>query len=683
MTLALCKRPLLERTGKLSTSVLRHASSWTVQSKTKRENILYKAPKLVQVDKHVKKKEVQNIVIPQKIKRSPTAVLEALASTVRNDMNQPIYSTIDDPFLYSTTDRVKKSHLAAYESGRKTAEHMLALYPDYFTPIWEDPLPDSWEEGAGYTYTEPSENALKERIAKRKVTDAIDMYRTIMSKGEPLSQECQEKLLELLVVFNCNDPEEESDISSYINAPNYRTFSPFPPNTWKEGNPAEEVFKALPEQTPSAYCQMIRGMAANYHKEGVLSMFNAMKATKMPVDLETYNAILKVASLDTDTIDDAKVFIETILKDMAENNVQPNEKTFVSAIINCRRLSRWSGSKRFALALYSEMRACGIEPGLSTYVEILHIFFYFKDKTSKTPAMFEQILDDLKGKEFECKTENDVQFFRAAMGMILAHFPDSKLALKLHEMLQHGKNIDLLSNRQAQYGYYSDLFTLIVPLEPIDVTMKLYKEIVPYIFFPNSYTYKSILESIEMHESYHYVPELYADLQWTSMFKDFDFLSRFTQTLAERKHEAKLQNEICMIARSLMDIWASKQNTNESLPVNGVVIGNLIKTHLNNDDLKTAWSLFEQYQNNRIMREADPSEESLTQLAEQVILSQDFGCTKKLLNVMLMLDYDVSSLVEKSLHTTSLSDQERNYIEGLASSNISSSSSSDSSSDSE
>ena len=36
----------------------------------------------------------------------------------------------------------QKSHLAAYESGRKTAEHMLSLYPDYFTQIWEDPLPN-------------------------------------------------------------------------------------------------------------------------------------------------------------------------------------------------------------------------------------------------------------------------------------------------------------------------------------------------------------------------------------------------------------------------------------------------------------------------------------------------------------------------------------------------------------
>ncbi|RUS75244.1 hypothetical protein EGW08_016993, partial [Elysia chlorotica] len=524
--------------------------------------------------------------------RSPTAILEALASTVRNDVNQPIYSTIDDPFLYSTTDRVKKAHLAAYESGRKTAEHMLALYPDYFTQIWDDPLPDAWKKDSEYIYAEPCEDALNERITKRKVVEAIDMYRTIISNGEPLSQESQEKLLELLVVFNCKDPVEETDIGSYINAPDYRAFSPFPPCTWQKANAAEEVFDALPEKTASAYCQMIRGMSANYHKEGVLSMYNAMKANKMPVDVETYNAILKVASLDTETIDDVKLFVETILKDMAANNVKPNEKTFISAMVNLRRLSRWSGAKKFVLALFSEMKACGIEPGLSTYVQILHIFYYFKDRSSKTPELLEQVLDDLKGKEFECKTENDVQFFRSVMGMIAAHFPDSKLALRLHELLQYGKNRDLLSNRQAQYGYYSDLFTVIIPLEHIDVVMDLYKEVVPYIFFPNSETFKLILESIEMHEGHQYVSQLYTDLQWTSMFKDFDFLSRFTQTLAERKHEAKTQNELCMIASSLMDQWTRKQHLHDALPVNGVVIGNLIKTHLNNDDLKTAWSLF-------------------------------------------------------------------------------------------
>ncbi|GFR71968.1 pentatricopeptide repeat domain-containing protein 3, mitochondrial [Elysia marginata] len=436
LTLVFYKTPLFGQDhSRLTAFAQRSAGSWTVQSKSKREKILYEAPKFVPVDKTVKKSEIQNIVIPQKVKRKPTAILEALASTVRNDINQPIYSTIDDPFLYSTTDRAKKSHLAAYESGRKTAEHMLSLYPDYFTPIWEDPLPN-----------------------------------------------------------------EQSDISSFINAPDYKTFSPFPPNTWKGDNAAEEVFEALPRKTATAYSQMVRGMAAVS-----ISNFGFIL-----LDVETYNAILKVASLDTETMDDVKLFIETILKDMAENKVAPNERTFVSAMINCRRLSRWSGSKKFVLALFSEMKACGIEPGLSTYVEILHIFYYFKDKTAKTTEMFEQVLDDLKGKEFECKTENDVQFFRSVMGMIAAHFPDSKLALRVHEMLQYGKNRELLSNRQAQYGYYSDLLSVIIPLESIDVVMNLYREIVPYIFFPPSSTYKLIFESIEMHESHHYLPELYA-----------------------------------------------------------------------------------------------------------------------------------------------------------------------------
>ncbi|GFR71972.1 hypothetical protein ElyMa_003827400 [Elysia marginata] len=62
------------------------------------------------------------------------------------------------------------------------------------------------------------------------------------------------------------------------------------------------------------------------------------------------------------------------------------------------------------------------------------------------------------------------------------------------------------------------------------------------------------------------------------------------------------------------------------------------------------------------MRGADPSEASLTQLAEHVIQSQDFGCTKDLLHVMSILDYDVSFLVEKSLQTMSLSDLERSSV---------------------
>ncbi|GFO20183.1 pentatricopeptide repeat domain-containing protein 3, mitochondrial [Plakobranchus ocellatus] len=680
LTLIYCREYLFEQNRRtFSTTKFCSGNTWIIRSKSKREKILYEAPKYVQVEKTSKKNEVQTINIPQKIKRSPTAILEALASTVRNDVNQPIYVTIDDPYLYATTDRTKKAHLAAYESGRRTAEHMLALYPDYFTQIWEDPLPNAWKEDGGYIHTELSEESLEERISKRKVADAIDMYRQIVSKGTSLSQKSQEKLLELLVVFNCKDPEQESDISSFINAPGYKTFAPFPPNTWKKNNAAEEVFNALPEQTAFAYCQMIRGMAANYHKEGVMNMFNAMKATQMPVDLETYNSILRVASLDTETMDDVKLFIETILKDMAANGVEPNERTFVSAMVNCRRLSRWSGSKKFVLSLLSEMKACGIDPGLSTYVEIVQIFFYFKDKVPKTQEMFEQIIDNLKGKEFECKSENDVQFFRSAMGTIAAHFPDSKLALKVHEIMQYGQNRDLLTNRQSQYAYYSDLFSVITPLEPIDTVMELYKEVVPYIFFPSSEVFKLILESIEMHDSYHYIPTIYSDIQWTSMFKDFDFLSRFTQTLAQKKLEPKLQSEICMIASSLMQTWATKQHLPDALPVNGVIIGHFIIAHLNNNDPKTSWSLFETYRNNRRMRGADPNEQSLALLTGQIIEAQDYVSAKEILNVMSILDYDISTLVDKALQSMSLSDMERNYLQGLLSSSMSSSSSSDSS----
>lgn len=64
----------------------------------------------------------EQIVIPNRIKRSPTAILEALSSTVGRDPTAPHYKFHDDPYLIPTSNVSKRTFAMAQESGRKAAK---------------------------------------------------------------------------------------------------------------------------------------------------------------------------------------------------------------------------------------------------------------------------------------------------------------------------------------------------------------------------------------------------------------------------------------------------------------------------------------------------------------------------------------------------------------------------------
>ncbi|KAI8777357.1 pentatricopeptide repeat domain-containing protein 3 mitochondrial [Biomphalaria glabrata] len=644
-------------------------NTWFIYDKAKKKKDFIPVEHPIKIDK-TPEAELQPIVIPDKIERSPTAILEALASTVRNDINQPMYSSIDDPYLYCNSDFLKKNNMAAKDSGRKTARMMMSMYPEYITQIWEEPLPEVWRDIVqGYVHKEPSEAALLERIAKRKVSDAIQVYEAVNPKSQ-LSQETIEKFLELLCVFNNQSPEIPSDVQQFIEPPSFIKDAPFPAVTWQKESLAEQVFRDLPVKTTAAYCYLIRGMATYFNKNGAMSLFREMRAANLTADVLTYNDLLSVASLDLETMEEVILEIETLLKDMAASNVKPNVQTFNSVLFSCNRVSRWSGCKKFALSVMSEMKALELEPTLATYLQMLKIFYDIKDKSPKTKNadLFLDILNNMESKEYQLTCENDLLFFRMAMRVITTHLPDAKIALRLHTIFKTGKNSDLVGHRQLQFTYYLDLISLIAQLEHTDVVMNLYQSVCPFIFYPTSDIYLMILENISLYNTFQYIPVIYTDIQRGNYFVDKNFALTFFKTLAQHKHEPTLQGQLCDIVQSLLAVWKLKQEKMHQLPaIDGDVIGEMIIIHLNNDDHVKACELFELYKHTRSLRKTSPSALSLSKLAKKLISVPDYNAAKNVMTTMLALDYEgIPDLVETCLDLLALPEEERMYLEGLA-----------------
>lgn len=63
----------------------------------------------------------EKIVVPRRIERGPTDVLNALSSTVGFDPTAAHFKYHDDPYLIPTSNVGKKTFAMAQESGRKAA----------------------------------------------------------------------------------------------------------------------------------------------------------------------------------------------------------------------------------------------------------------------------------------------------------------------------------------------------------------------------------------------------------------------------------------------------------------------------------------------------------------------------------------------------------------------------------
>lgn len=63
----------------------------------------------------------ETIIVPKRINRSPTDILNALSATVGRDPTAAHYKYHDDPFLIPASNIGKRSFAMAQESGRKAA----------------------------------------------------------------------------------------------------------------------------------------------------------------------------------------------------------------------------------------------------------------------------------------------------------------------------------------------------------------------------------------------------------------------------------------------------------------------------------------------------------------------------------------------------------------------------------
>lgn len=84
----------------------------------------------------------ETIIVPKRINRSPTDILNALSATVGRDPTAAHYKYHDDPFLIPASNIGKRSFAMAQESGRKAARWIRQTDRQWFNVsfilFWQD-----------------------------------------------------------------------------------------------------------------------------------------------------------------------------------------------------------------------------------------------------------------------------------------------------------------------------------------------------------------------------------------------------------------------------------------------------------------------------------------------------------------------------------------------------------------
>ncbi|KAJ8928158.1 hypothetical protein NQ314_019305 [Rhamnusium bicolor] len=392
----------------------------------------------------------EKIEIPKRIPRGPTDILRALESTITRDPTAAHYKYHDDPFLIPMSNVGKRTFAMAQESGRKAAHWIRQEHADLFNHREADPVIKAFLPRVVYNEkSEVTEDDLKRVITDVQISDAHLVYSLLKDKGIEVSQETQQKLLELLCYFNSEDTLSEE----FIEERWFRQSSSFKERqrkTWKDGNLAEEIFISIENPTAATYSAIIQGMSKYFQVERAWQLFEEAQQKGLVLSTNTYNSLLRVVNFLKESYDMRWSLVVNLLTDMNKAGLKPNLGTLNSVLYALSTMGGGKDAKEVVLQILREFKDIGIEPSLASWYYVL--ITYCKERGPTSTILYD-IMAQIENKEHKIKDLIDTYFFVTAMDVCRNHLNDIDLAKRVDKLLHFGNNYDLIGDSYKESIY--------------------------------------------------------------------------------------------------------------------------------------------------------------------------------------------------------------------------------------
>ncbi|XP_067630375.1 small ribosomal subunit protein mS39 [Eurosta solidaginis] len=565
----------------------------------------------------------ERIEIPNRVHRSPTDILRALASTVGRDPTAAHYKYHDDPYLMPMSNMGKRTFAMAQEAGRKAAKFIREEHRQVFNHHEAEPFIEAF--APKIIYTEDSEldaDTLQHLIIHSQVTDAMVAYNLMKQKSVEVSHELKQKLLELICFYNNEEPLPEELIEERWFKANADARERNR-KLWKDGELAEQLFGELQPKTAKSYAALIRGMAKYFQAERAYALLQEATEKQFELDVPTFNAIIGVSNFLKESADERWQLCRDLLQQMGEQKLKPNVGTLNAVLQVISTFSNFKFARSSSLKVLAEFKQLGIETSLGTYYYLIIIFCRERGPVSH---ILVDILHELEGREFSMQHPKDIFFFATAMDICRNHLHDKSIAKKVDKLLHTGNNYDLIGDSYKEAVYYRHYFGLLCETEPIDEFMKIYDLLVPNVYIPEPGIMEEVLKTVETHGAVELMPRFWSDMVVFDHTNRESLITRTLQILIDNPCKKELTahqslpEQVGQIALDIYEKFSDPDNRRARfVQFTGKIIGDILVLLVRAGNFSKANEVFSYIDKNQHRIPGTPSEKSLLEYIDACV----------------------------------------------------------------
>ena len=488
-------------------------------------------------------------VIPARVERGPTDILEALASTVGKDFTAPHYRYHDDPWLIPYRLDSKRGFSLAKESGRNAAKFIMNQHPDLFehNRIEADPPATAFQPRARYNRDNVTLELLQNlgqsqhlsvgqlhiaslcfSVSSFQVEDSMLVYQLLKEKKKEIPAELYESLLQLVSFYNEQPALEEGDQTRGIVSEKV---------DWTSGGFVETAYSEGSEASPAERMALLLGQGK--HGGKVWLTFKECQANNDHIPLEAFNLIISRINKDS-SLQNAVEQIQGFLQEMKTAGIAPNNETLISVLTVLDGFSKTKehdSACRRALDFLAEFRVLELEFSLGVYKKLLDIYVPM-GKARNSSSILAAIMEEIEGREFyPAQHQMDFWFFPTAMRVCNVQ-NNAKLAWKVDDFLNSGPHALLLSDFMMEQIYYTNFLSVVLQNDSLETAMGLYNKLVPHSSTPMYNFYGILLNTIHNTGGLQYLAKVWDDL----------ILSEYGS--ASKENQYKLTSQMMQILKS-------------------------------------------------------------------------------------------------------------------------------------
>lgn len=618
------------------------------------------------------------VIVPKRIHRGPTDILEALASTINRDPTAAHYKYHDDPYLIPTSNFTKRIYALSQESGKKTAMWIRQQHPQLFMHREAVPPIESYFPRATYDEDDEVDNeVLSEVIGNAFVTDAITVYELMQKKGIEVSGECKQSLLELLCFFNESDEVDPELIEEKWFTVAAKSAKNAIKKTWKDGKYAEKLFNEMPP-TAASYSALIQGMGKYYQVDRAYELYKEAQEKGFILSTNTFNYLIRDSIFIKEGFPKRWELISELLSVMNKQGVEPNVGTLNAVLEALTMTSSNKECRTYALRTIAEMRQLGIEPSLASFTYLLMLFC--DERVGPAVNIIEPILDYLEnnGGKLKIHDRNDVTFFTTAMEKCRYVFRNQDIVYRINNLLNTGRNYNFIGDSYKESIYYRHYFVTLCQTETIEGIMENYNLLVPNVYVPEAFVIEELIKVATMNGANNLFAQFWSDIVMFDMY-DNERLVKAVLSGMLLNRPLQWSATPSETAVSFGNVaWSIYQKLLEDLPYNknqftwtGSMLGDIMVLCLYANDLEKAGAVLKKLKNEQNKIIGIPPIENFNTLIDVCIENRD----RK--SALLCIEYctengygEVEEMSRKLIGSIELDAHEKSKIAALVGSHV-------------